>query len=147
MLVTDVHSLGLDAAQGLYLASPFYWDLNPRTRAFSARFAQRMGGHEPSMLQAGVYSGVLDYLKAVKATGTTDAATVMAEMQRTPADDDAFGKTVVRKDGRAIHDFYLFQVKTPAESKGPWDLYKLVSTVPGDQAFRPLSGGGCPLVK
>lgn len=147
MLITDVHSLGLEAAQGLYLASPFYWDLNPRTRAFSARFAQRMGGHEPTMLQAGVYSGVLDYLKAVKATGTTEAPAVMAEMQRTPADDDAFGKTVVRKDGRAVHDFYLFQVKMPAESKGPWDLYKLISTVPGDQAFRPMSEGGCPLVK
>ncbi len=147
MLITDVHSLGLKTAQGLYLASPFYWDLNPRTRAFSARFSERMGGHEPSMLQAGVYSGVLDYLKAVKATGTTEASAVMAEMQSTPADDDAFGKTIVRKDGRAIHDFYLFQVKAPAEFDGPWDVYKLVSTVPGDQAFRPASEGGCPLVK
>jgi branched-chain amino acid transport system substrate-binding protein len=147
MLITDVYSLGLGTAQGLYLASPFYWDLNPRTRAFSTRFSARMGGREPSMLQAGVYSGVLDYLKAVKATGTTDAAAVMAEMQRTPADDDAFGTTTVRKDGRAIHDFYLFQVKAPARSKGPWDLYDLVSTVPGDQAFRSLSEGGCPMVK
>lgn len=147
MLITDVHALGLETARNLYLASPFYWDLNPRTRAFSARFASRMGGKEPSMLQAGVYAGVLDYLKAVKATGTTEAKPVMAEMQATPADDDAFGRTVIRQDGRAVHDFYLFQVKTPAESRGPWDLYKLVSTVPGDQAFRPMAEGGCPLVR
>lgn len=146
-LITDVHSLGLQAAQGLYLASPFYWDMNDHTRAFSARFAERMHGHEPTMLQAGVYSGVLHYLKAVKDTGSTEATPVMAAMQRLPADDDAFGKGSVRKDGRALHDFYLFQVKSPAESKGPWDVYKLVATVPGDKAFRPLAEGNCPLVK
>jgi branched-chain amino acid transport system substrate-binding protein len=99
------------------------------------------------MLQAGVYSGVLHYLKAVKDTDSTEAASVMDAMERLPADDDAFGKGSVRKDGRALHDFNLFQVKAPAESKGPWDHYKLIATVPGDQAFRPLAEGGCPLVK
>ncbi|MDR3534204.1 MAG: ABC transporter substrate-binding protein [Rhodopila sp.] len=146
-LITDVQSLGLEAAQGIYLASPFYWDFDDRSRAFSARFAERMHGRKPTMLQAGVYSGVLHYLKAVKDTGSTEAAPVMAAMQRLPADDDAFGKGSVRKDGRALHDFHLFQVKAPAESKGPWDDYKLIATVPGDQAFRPLADGGCPLVK
>jgi branched-chain amino acid transport system substrate-binding protein len=146
-LITDVESLGLDTAQGLYLASPFYWDLNERTRAFSARFSARMHGREPTMLQAGVYSGVLHYLKAVKDTGSIAAPAVMAAMQRLPADDDAFGKGAVRIDGRAIHDFYLFQVKQPSESKGPWDDYKLVSTVPAADVFRPLAAGDCSLVK
>jgi branched-chain amino acid transport system substrate-binding protein len=146
-LITDVQSLGLDTAQGLYLASPFYWDLNARTRAFSARFSARMHGREPTMLQAGVYSGVLHYLKAVKESGAVAAPAVMAAMQRLPADDDAFGKGSVRIDGRAIHDFYLFQVKAPSESKGPWDDYKLISTVPAAEVFRPLAAGGCPLVK
>ena len=146
-LITDVQSLGLEVAQGLYLASPFYWDLDDRTRAFSARFSERMRGRKPTMLQAGVYSGVLHYLKAVKDVGGTEAVSVMEAMERLPADDDAFGKGSVRKDGRALHDFHLFQVKTPAESKGPWDDYKLIATVPGDQAFRPLAEGGCPLVK
>ena len=146
-LITDVQSLGLETAQGLFLASPFYWDLNDRTRVFSARFSERMHGRKPTMLQAGVYSGVLHDLKAVKDTGNTEAASVMDAMERLPADDDAFGKGSVRKDGRALHDFHLFQVKTPAESKGPWDDYKLIATIPGDQAFRPLAEGGCPLVK
>ncbi len=146
-LITDVESLGLETAQGLYLASPFYWDLNDRTRAFSARFSSRMHGREPTMLQAGVYSGVLHYLKAVKDTGSVDASTVVAAMQRIQADDDAFGKGSVRQDGRALHDFYLFQVKRPSESRGPWDDYKLISTVPAAEAFRPLSAGGCPMVR
>jgi len=147
VLITDVQSLGLDAAQGLYLASPFYWDLNDRSRAFSERFATRMRGAKPTMLQAGVYSGVLHYLKAVRQAGALDAPTVMAAMQAVPAEDDAMGKGAVRKDGRAIHDFHLFQVKSLAESKGPWDDYKLVLTVPADQAFRPLRDGGCPLAR
>jgi branched-chain amino acid transport system substrate-binding protein len=146
-LITDVESLGLETAQGLYLASPFYWDLNDRSRAFSARFAARMRGRKPTMLQAGVYSGVLHYLKAVKDTASTDAAPVMAAMQRVPADDDAFGHGSVRKDGRAIHDFHLFQVKSPAESKERWDDYRLISTVPAAEAFRPMAAGGCPLVR
>ncbi len=147
MLITDVQSIGLDTAQGLYLASPFYWDFDDRTRAFSARFAARMHGAKPTMLQAGVYSGVVHYLKAVKQADGTEAAPVMAAMQALPADDDAFGKGSVRRDGRAIHDMHLFQVKTPAESKAPWDDYKLISTVPADQAFRPLADGGCPLAQ
>lgn len=147
ILITDVQSLGLQAAQGLYLASPFYWDLDDRSRAFSARFSAQMRGRKPTMLQAGVYSGVLHYLKAVKETNTTDAPAVTAAMRRLPADDDAMGKGSVRQDGRALHDFHLFQVKTPAESKGPWDNYKLISTVPAAEAFRPMSAGGCPLVQ
>ena len=147
MLITDVQSIGLETAQGLYLASPFYWDFDDRTRAFSARFSARMKGAKPTMLQAGVYSGVVHYLKAVKQADSTDAPAVMAAMQALPADDDAFGKGSVRRDGRALHDFHLFQVKSPAESKQPWDDYKLVSTIPADQAFRPLADGGCPLAK
>ncbi len=147
MLITDVQSIGLQTAQGLYLASPFYWDLDDRTRAFSARFAARMKGAKPTMLQAGVYSGTVHYFKAVKQAGSADAPAVMAAMQALPADDDAFGKGSVRRDGRAIHDFHLFQVKSPAESKGPWDDYKLISTVPAGEAFRSLAAGGCPLAK
>ena len=145
--ITDVRTLGLDTAQGLYLASPFYWDLNDRTRAFSARFAERMGGAKPTMIQAGMYSGVLHYLKAVKQTNSVDAPVVMAAMRAMAAEDDAFGRGALRIDGRVIHDFHLFQVKTPAESRGEWDLYKLIATVPAAEAFRPLSEGGCPLVK
>ncbi len=147
VLVTDVQSLGLEVAQGLYLASPFYWDFDDRSRAFSARFAARMHGAKPTMLQAGVYSGLVHYFKAVKQAGTTDAAPVRAAMEALPADDDAFGKGSVRRDGRALHDFHLFQVKTPSESKGAWDDYKLVSTIPGEQAFRPMADGGCKLVQ
>ena len=145
--ITDVRSLGLETAQGLYLASPFYWDLNDRTRAFSKRYEDRMNGAKPTMIQAGVYSGVLHYLKAVKQANTVDAPAVMDAMRAMPADDDAFGTGILRRDGRVIHDFHLFQVKTPAESHGPWDVYKLISTVPAAEAFRPLSEGGCPLVK
>ena len=145
--ITDVRALGLDTAQGIYLASPFYWDLNDKTRAFSARFAKDMNGAEPTMIQAGMYSGVLHYLKAVKQANTTDAPAVMAAMRAIPAEDDAFGRGTVRVDGRVIHDFHLFQVKAPAESHGDWDVYKLIATVPAADAFRPLSEGGCPLVK
>ena len=144
--ITDVRTLGLDTAQGLYLASPFYWDLNDRTRAFSARFADRMRGAKPTMIQAGMYAGVLHYLKAVKQANTTDAPAVMAAMRAIPTEDDAFGRGAVRIDGRVIHDFHLFQVKTPAQSHGDWDVYRLISTVPAAEAFRPLSEGGCPLV-
>ncbi len=145
--ITDVRTLGLETAQGLYLASPFYWDLNDKTRAFSARFAERMRGAKPTMIQAGMYAGVLHYLKAVKQADTTDAPAVMAAMRAIPTEDDAFGRGAVRVDGRVIHDFHLFQVKTPAQSKGDWDVYRLISTVPAAEAFRPLSEGGCPLVK
>jgi branched-chain amino acid transport system substrate-binding protein len=146
VFITDVHSLGLKTAQGLVLTSPFYWDLNDGTRAFSDRFLKATS-RRPSMVQAGVYSGVLHYLKAVQAVGSAkDALKVVAKMKEIPTDDPLFGKGSVRADGRVLHDSYLFEVKKPEESKGPWDYYKLISTTPADKAFRPMSEGGCPLV-
>jgi branched-chain amino acid transport system substrate-binding protein len=147
MLITDVNALGLEAAQGLYLTEPFYWDMNDGTRKFSDRFTALMPGQRPSMIQAGVYSVVAHYLKAIAAAKTTDGLTVIAKMKEMPTDDPLFGQGKVRVDGRTIHNMYLFQVKSPEESKGPWDYYKLVKTIPGDEAFRPLADGGCPLVK
>jgi len=147
MYETDVHSLGLRVAQGLVLTTAFYWDLNDGTRAFSKRFAERMGGQMPTMNQAGTYAGLLHYLKAVAATKSKDAQTVMAWMKANPTDDPLFGKGTIRVDGRKIHDMYLFEVKAPAEAKGEWDVYKLLATIPGSEVFRPLNEGGCPLVK
>ncbi len=145
VFITDVHSLGLKTAQGLVLTSPFYWDLNEGTRAFADRFMKETN-RRPTMVQAGVYSSVLHYLKAVHAVGSAkDAAAVIAKMKEMPAEDQAFGKSTVRADGRVIHDSYLFEVKKPEESKGPWDYYKLIATTPADKAFRPMSEGGCPL--
>jgi branched-chain amino acid transport system substrate-binding protein len=146
VFITDVHSLGLKVAQGLQLTSPFYWNMNDATRAWSKRFEAK-AGHPPTFDQAGVYSAVAHYLKAVKAIGTKDPLKVMAEMRKLPINDFMTHDGKLRIDGRVIRDMYLFQVKTPAESKGPWDYYKLVETVPGDKAFRPLNAGGCPLVK
>ena len=142
----DVHALGLQTAQGLVLTESFYWDLNPETRAFSERFAKRHGNNMPTMNQAGVYSGLLHYLKAVAATKSTDPQATMAWMKANPTDDPLFGKGTIRADGRKVHPMYLFEVKAPSESKGAWDLYKLLDTIPADQAFRPLAEGGCPLV-
>jgi branched-chain amino acid transport system substrate-binding protein len=147
MYETDVHSLGLRVAQGLVLTTAFYWDLNDGTRAFSKRFAEKMGGQMPTMNQAGTYSGLLHYLKAVAATKSKDAQTVMAWMKANPTDDPLFGKGTIRADGRKIHDMYLFEVKKPAESKGEWDVYKLLATIPGSEVFRPLNEGGCPFIK
>ena len=144
---SDVKALGLKAAQGLVLTDAFYWDMNDQTRAFSKRFAAKFGGKMPTSSQAGVYSSLMHYLKAVAAIKSKDTEKVMAEMRKMPIDDPLFGKGEVRVDGRATHNMYLFQVKTPAESKGEWDLYKLLSTIPADEAFRPLNEGGCPLVK
>jgi branched-chain amino acid transport system substrate-binding protein len=144
---TDVHSLGLKVAQGLVLTTAFYWDLNDGTRTFSKRFAEKMGGQMPTMNQAGTYAGLLHYLKAVAATKSKDAQTVMAWMKANPPDDPLFGKGTIRVDGRKIHDMYLFEVKKPAESKGEWDLYKLLATIPGSEVFRPLNEGGCPFIK
>jgi branched-chain amino acid transport system substrate-binding protein len=144
---SDVKALGLKTAQGLVLSETFYWDLNDQTRAFSKRFGERFGGKMPTMVHAGVYAGVLHYLKAVEALNSKDAQQVMAKMKEMPTDDPLFGKGRIRADGRKIHDAYLFQVKTPQESKGEWDLYKTLATVPGDQAFRPEAEGGCPLAK
>ncbi|MGE7413758.1 ABC transporter substrate-binding protein [Methylobacterium tarhaniae] len=146
VFLSDVHSLGLKVAQGLVLTEAFYWDLNDGTRAWSRRFAERHKGRMPTMVQAGVYSGTMHYLKAVKATGSKDPAKVTAEMRRAPAEDPLFGRSEVRADGRVTHPMYLFEVKKPSESKGPWDYYRLVSTIPADQAFRPLKAGNCPLV-
>ncbi len=149
MFLPDVKALGLEVAQGLNLTATFYWDLNDQTRAFSARFAKRMkSGAVPTMPQAGTYAGTLHYLKAAAALddNVSDGATVVAKMKQIPKNDPLFGKGEIRADGRAIHPVYLFQAKTPAESRSAWDLYTLVATTPGDQAFRPLNEGGCPLV-
>jgi branched-chain amino acid transport system substrate-binding protein len=148
VFLTDVHSLGLNIAQGLLLTESFYWDLNDETRAFSKRFAKLHKGAMPTMGQAGVYSGVLHYLKAVEAL-KSDAAgdKVVAKMKELPTDDPVFGKGRVRQDGRKIHNMYLFEVKKPGDSKGAWDYYRLRGTIPADQAFRPEKDGGCPLVK
>ncbi|MBR0873589.1 ABC transporter substrate-binding protein [Bradyrhizobium tropiciagri] len=144
--VTDIDSVGLETAQGLLLAEAFYWDLNDDTRAFSKRFMERTK-RVPTSAQAGVYSSVLHYLKAVKAAGTTDSAAVMKVMKETPINDMFAKNGKIREDGRMIHDMYLFEVKKPSESKGRWDDYKLLATVPGDQAFQPLEASRCPLVK
>jgi branched-chain amino acid transport system substrate-binding protein len=147
VFLPDVHSLSLEKAQGLMLTETFYWDLNEQTRAFTKRFAAANGGKYPSMVHAGVYSSVIHYLKAVDAAKTDDGAKVAAKMKELPTDDVLFGKGTVRPDGRKIHPAYLFQVKKPSESKGPYDYYKLVSTIPANEAFRPLSESECPLVK
>ncbi|MBS3649499.1 ABC transporter substrate-binding protein [Pseudaminobacter sp. 19-2017] len=147
VFITDVHALGLQTAQGLVLTESFYWDLNDQTREWSKRFSEQNGGKMPTMVQAGVYAGVLHYLKAVEATAGKDAAAIMSKMKEMPTEDPLFGKGSVRQDGRKIHDMYLFKVKTPDQSKGPWDYYDLVATIPADKAFRPLADGGCELVK
>ncbi|RWK57747.1 ABC transporter substrate-binding protein [Mesorhizobium sp.] len=147
MFINDVHALGLDVAQGLVLTSAFYWDKNDQTREFSARFQERNAGQKPSMIEAGVYASVLHYLKAVEAVGDKDAAKVMAKMKEMPTDDPLFGKGTIRADGRKLHDMYLFRVKKPDQSKGPWDYFETVATIPADKAFRPLAEGGCSLVK
>ncbi|MBB1492761.1 ABC transporter substrate-binding protein [Paracoccus sp. MC1854] len=145
--ITDVHSLGLQTAQGLVLTEAFYWDQSDESRAWSQRFAEAHGGRMPTQVHAGVYSSIMHYLEAVEAAGTKDASTVMAKMKETPIDDPLFGKGEIRADGRAIHDMYLFRVKSPENSTGEWDLYETVATIPAAEAFRPLSEGGCPLVQ
>jgi branched-chain amino acid transport system substrate-binding protein len=146
VFLSDVHALGLNKAQGLILSESFYWDLNDQTRAWSARFARRHWGAMPTMVQAGVYAAVLHYLKAVDALKGDDGTLVIAKMKELPTDDPLFGKGSIRQDGRKIHPMYLFEVKKPSESKGPWDFYKLRATIPAAEAFRPLAQGGCPLV-
>ncbi|AOO84317.1 ABC transporter substrate-binding protein [Bosea vaviloviae] len=147
VFVTDVNALGLQTAQGLVLTESFYWDRDEGTRAWSQRFAKAHNGNMPSMVQAGVYSSVLHYLKAVEATKSKDTATVLAKMKELPTDDPLFGKGTVRVDGRKMHDMYLYEVKKPSESKGKWDYYKQIAVLPAEQAFRPLSESECPLVK
>jgi branched-chain amino acid transport system substrate-binding protein len=143
--ITDSHSLGLKQAQGLILTDGFYWDMNDETRAFSKKFMEKVG-HMPTMIQAGLYSATMHYLQAIDATGTDDTAKVMAQMKKTPIHDFFAKNGHIREDGRMVHDMYLFQVKKPSESKGEWDLYNLLATVPGDEAFRPMDKGGCPFV-
>lgn len=150
LFLTDVHSLGLNVAQGLNLSSTFYWDMNDQTRAFSKRFAERAKNKAmPTMVQAGVYSGLLHYFKALEALGGNphDGAKVVAKMKEIPTDDPLFGKGSIEPNGRALHPAYLFEVKTPSESKGPWDYYKLIGTTSADKAFRPLSESKCALLK
>jgi branched-chain amino acid transport system substrate-binding protein len=142
----DIHGIGLETAQGLLIASPFYYDMNPQARAFTDRFAKERG-RPPSFIQAGTYGAVMHYLKAVKAAGTDEAKAVLAEMRKLPINDFMTKNGHIRPDGQVIRDMYLMQAKTPAESKGEWDLAKMVATVPGDQAFRPLGEGGCSLGK
>ena len=144
--ITDIDSIGLETAQGLVLAEGFYWDMNDETRAFSKRFMAKVN-HAPTSAQAGIYSSVLVYLNAVKTAGTTDSAAVMKVMKATPINDMFAKNGKIREDGRMNHDMYLFEVKKPSESKGRWDDYKLLATVPGDQAFQPLEASRCPLVK
>ena len=139
-------SLGLETAHGLLLTEAFYWDLNDQTRAWSKRFFDRMH-REPSMTQAGAYSATLHYLQAVKASGTLEADKVMEAMRATPINDMMTHDGHLRIDGRVTRDLYLFEVKSPADSKGEWDLYKPVRTIHSADAFRPLADGGCPLVR
>ncbi len=149
LLIHDVHGIGLQAAQGVLLTEPFYWNLNEGTRAFSKRYAARFNGVVPGSIHAGQYSAVTHYLKGVAALGADKAKAsgraVMEWMQANPADDPVGGKAWVRKDGRVIHDMHLFEVKSPAQSKESWDYYTLKRTVPAEEAFRPINAGGCPL--
>jgi branched-chain amino acid transport system substrate-binding protein len=150
LFLTDVKAIGLETAQGLNFTETFYWDMNDKTRAFSKKFADRMkSGAPPTMVQAGVYSGLLHYFKALDALGGNphDGIKVVEKMKSIPTEDDLFGKGEIQPNGRTIHSAYLFEVKKPSESKGPWDFYKLIGTVPGDQAFTPLSESKCALLK
>jgi branched-chain amino acid transport system substrate-binding protein len=147
VFLTDIHALGLNTAQGLVFTETFYWDMNAQTRAFSERFAKQDKGIHPTMVHAGVYSSLLHYFKAVEALKSDDGTKVVAKMKEMPTDDPLFGKGSIRVDGRKIHPAYLVEVKKPSESKAPWDYYKILATIPADQAFRPLADGGCPLVK
>ncbi len=147
VFISDVHGLGLDKAQGLIFTESWYWDLNDASRAWTKRFVTLNNGKYPTMVHAGVYAGVLHYLKAIEAAKTDDGTKVIAKMKELPTDDPLFGKGRVRQDGRKVHQAYLVEVKKPAESKAPYDYYKIRATIPADQAFRPEKDGGCSLVK
>lgn len=147
IFISDIHSLGIKTAQGLQLTSPFYWDQNDETRAWAKRFEARMGGRKPTFVQAGVYSSISHYLKAVKGLNSKEPLAVMAKMRETPINDFMSKDAKLRIDGRVIRDMYLFEVKKPEESKYPWDYYKQLQVVPGEQAYNTLAGGGCPLAK
>ena len=148
MGLTDVHALGLATAQGLTMTEAFYWDANDGTREFARRFAPRHRGIHPNAIHAGVYSALLHYFKAVEASKSdADGAAIVARMKSMPTDDPLYGRGTIRADGRKIHPAYLVEVKKPAESRGAWDYYKVVATIPAQDAFRPLAEGGCPLVR
>ena len=146
MFITDIHSLGLKTAQGMMLTAGWYWDMNDDTRKFGKRFFEKMK-RMPTFVQAGVYSGVTTYLKAVKAVGTDDADKVMAELKKTRINDMFAKNGYIRQDGRMLHDMYLMQVKKPAESKSPWDYYNVKAVIPAEQAYQPLSKSTCPMIK
>lgn len=146
MLITDVHAVGLNTAQGLYLTEAWYWDLNNETRAWAKRYEERMK-KKPNSNHASVYSAVMHYLNAIKAAGTDDTAAVMKKMKETPINDMFAKGGKIREDGRMVHDMYLFQVKKPGESKAPWDYYNLKGTVKGDEAFQSLAASKCPAIK
>jgi branched-chain amino acid transport system substrate-binding protein len=149
VFITDIHALGLDTAQGLNLTTAYYWDRDDQTRAFAKRFAPKVKDHMPTMVQGGVYASVLHYLKARQAAGagTTSGAAIVAKMRELPSQDPIFGTGTIRADGRHVHKMYLYEVKAPGESKGPWDYYKLVREIPAEEAFLPLEKSVCPLVK
>jgi len=146
LVLSDIHALGLETAQGLVLTTGFYWDLDDESRAWSQRYYERMQ-RMPNMIQAGVYSSVMHYLKAVQAVGSDEGKVVAAKMKELPIKDMFARNGKVREDGRLVHDMYLARVKTPAQSKKPWDYYEIVRTIPGDQAYLPLDRSPCPLVK
>jgi branched-chain amino acid transport system substrate-binding protein len=149
MMLPDLHGVGLETAQGLILSEAFYWDLNDGTRAYGKRYGARMNGWMPSMVQAGDYAGNAHCLKAVAALGTAKTLSgraVVQQMKAMPTDDPLFGKGVVRADGRVLHPMYLFEVKSPSDSRYAWDYYKVLRTIDGDHAFRPLADGHCPMI-
>lgn len=146
IMINDVNALGLSVTQGMYVADGFYWDMNDQTRKFSKRF-QAKSKRMPSTIQAAVYSSVLQYLKAIQATGTDDSDTVLKKLKEMKLNDVFVKDGFIRADGRMVHDYYLFRVKSPAESKYPWDYYKLISTIPGSQAFQPLADSRCALIR
>jgi branched-chain amino acid transport system substrate-binding protein len=144
VFISDVHSMGLHSAQGLKFVTAFYWDRDNESRVWSKRFFDRQG-RMPTMAQASVYSAVRHYLAAIAAAGTDEAKAVMAKMREMPVNDFYVRNGHLRDDGRLVHDMYFAQVKQPSESNRPWDYYNILGTIPGDQAFRPLAEGGCPL--
>jgi branched-chain amino acid transport system substrate-binding protein len=147
MFISDVKAVGLEQAQGLIITDAFYWDADERTRAWSRRFMKLFGGRAPTSAQAGVYSAVMHYLKAIQAAGTDEGLAVTAKMKELPVSDFFSDDYKIRQDGRLVRDMYLLQVKSPEESKEPWDLFKVLARIPGDEAYRPMSEGGCPLLK
>lgn len=146
LFITDVQALGLKTAQGLVLTTSFYWDLDDSTRAWTKRFMEKTGGKLPTMIHAGTYGAVLHYLKAIQAAGTDDAKSVVAKMKEMPINDFYTKNGKIRPDGRVLNTMYLVEVKSPAESKYPHDYYKVIAKVPGEEAFRPINQGNCPLV-